>query len=166
MTKSNHEDRRQRRIERYRELAEKNRERANQLQEESGAAVAGVPFGQPILVGHHSERRHRRDLERSRNKMGQAIEAEKKADYYEGKAASAECNRAISSDDPEAITKLKEKIEKAETNQTRMKAINAAHRKYHKNRDSLDKAELSEAEKDAIRTCLAPCVWATDLGFL
>ena len=159
MSKSNYEDRKQRRIERYEELAEKNREKSDRLYEESRKAIEHIPLGQPILVGHHSEARHRRDLDRSWNKMGQAVEAQKKADYYEAKAASAEANTAISADDPEAITKLKAKIEAAETLQARMKAINAAHRKYLKNPDTLDKANLSEAEKKHIRDYVPAYSW-------
>lgn len=34
-----------------------------------------IPAGQPILVGHHSERRHRRDLERMDRAMGRGVEA-------------------------------------------------------------------------------------------
>lgn len=30
------------------------------------SATAGIPLGQPILVGHHSERRHRNALARAR----------------------------------------------------------------------------------------------------
>lgn len=64
-------------------LAEKaDRERA--LSEGSYAAshraTEGIPFGQPILVGHHSEGRHRRDLARSDSHMRQSIEHGAKAD--------------------------------------------------------------------------------------
>ena len=149
---NDYEERKQARIDRYRELAEKNRCKADTLYDESGAAVAGIPFGQPILVGHHSEKRHRNALERSHRKMGQSIEAQKKAEYYEAKAASAESNRAISSDDPEAVTKLREKIAGAEELQARMKAVNAAHRKYRKDPASLDTAELTDREKELIRS--------------
>ena len=37
-------------------------------------------MGQPILVGHHSERRHRRDLERWDRAEGKWIEAEKETE--------------------------------------------------------------------------------------
>lgn len=46
-----------------------------------------IPFGQPVLVGHHSERHHRRDLERIENKIGKAIEENKIAESYAEKAA-------------------------------------------------------------------------------
>lgn len=48
-----------------------------------------IPFGQPILVGHHSERRHRRDLERADNGMRKAIEADKRAGYWASRAEGA-----------------------------------------------------------------------------
>jgi len=51
---------------------------------------SGIPFGQPILVGHHSERRHRRAIERADNAMRRGIEESDKAKYFAGRAASAE----------------------------------------------------------------------------
>lgn len=39
-----------------------------------------IPLGQPILVGHHSERRHRRDLARADGAMQIAVEEGRKAD--------------------------------------------------------------------------------------
>lgn len=50
---------------------------------------SGIPFGQPILVGHHSERRHRRAIERADNAMRKSIEESDKAKYFAGRAASA-----------------------------------------------------------------------------
>ena len=35
---------------------------------------SGIPFGQPILVGHHSERRHRRVIERADHAMRRSVE--------------------------------------------------------------------------------------------
>lgn len=49
-----------------------------------------IPFGQPILVGHHSEKRHRRDIERIDNNMRKSIEADEKAEYYANKVENAE----------------------------------------------------------------------------
>ena len=69
------------RRERYAERADKMRATATaefrkaDLREE----VSGIPFGQPILVGHHSEGRHRRTIERAHNAMRRGIEADKKA---------------------------------------------------------------------------------------
>lgn len=37
------------------------------------------PGGEPIKIGHHSEGRHRRDLERAHDSMGRAVQAEREA---------------------------------------------------------------------------------------
>lgn len=50
----------------------------------------GIPMGQPILVGHHSERRHRRDIERMHNGMRRSIAEERKAEHYAERAETAE----------------------------------------------------------------------------
>jgi hypothetical protein len=101
-----------------------------------------IPFGQPILVGHHSEgrdRRYRAKIERNNRK---AYELGKKAEYYAQKAASVGTG-GISSDDPEVIVKLQEKIELAEKVQARMVAANKAVRKN--DREALAAQGFSEA---------------------
>lgn len=50
---------------------------------------AGIPLGQPILVGHHSERRHRRDLERINQATRRSIDAEHLARDNERRAQLA-----------------------------------------------------------------------------
>ena len=47
-----------------------------------------IPMGQPIIVGHHSEGRHRRDLKRIDSNMQKSIEESKKADYFSDKVSS------------------------------------------------------------------------------
>ena len=133
-------------------------ERSLKATQESEARRKGVeditkhiPMGQPILVGHHSEKGARRDAERIQRGMEKTIEAGKKAEYYEQKAASAEASTAISSDDPEAVVKLKEKVQKLEAEQELMKKINAAWRKFNKKPESLEKSDLEEKYKVAIR---------------
>ena len=125
---SEYEERKQARIDRYREKAEKARQERRQLSHESISMLEHIPPGQPILVGHHSEQGHRNLLKRSDQKMEKSIAAAEKADYYEHKAEAAERNTAIFSDDPEALTKLKEKLEGLQVAQTRMKQINAYYR--------------------------------------
>lgn len=121
---NNYQERKQARINRYKELAEKNHAAATEKHEESRRMMAAIPMGQPILVGHHSEARDRRFREKAWNKLGQAVALSEKAEYYEQKARAAENNNAISSDDPEAIKLLKEKLEKLEKFQEVMKAAN------------------------------------------
>ncbi len=112
-------------------------ERAARAQAESTAASKAahdimrlIPPGQPILVGHHSERHHRRDLEKIDRNMHKAIEADEKAAYYANRAESAANNRAISSDDPDALEKLEAKLSKLQAAQEQDKALNAHYRKH------------------------------------
>ena len=49
----------------------------------------GIPLGQPILVGHHSERHARKDAERIENGMRRAIKAFETAQYWKDRAASS-----------------------------------------------------------------------------
>lgn len=48
-----------------------------------------IPMGQPILVGHHSEKRHRRDLDKIDNSMRKSCQEDDKAKYYENKVQNA-----------------------------------------------------------------------------
>jgi hypothetical protein len=49
----------------------------------------GIPLGQPILVGHHSERRARKDAERIEAGMRRAIRAWETSEYWRRRAAGA-----------------------------------------------------------------------------
>lgn len=90
-----------------------------------------IPLGQPILVGHHSEGRHRRDLARIDAGMTKGVEHTRKAESMRAKAANidAAAARAIYSDDPDAIDRLREKLERLEAERARIKAYNATCRK-------------------------------------
>lgn len=53
-------------------------------------AIAGnIPFGQPILVGHHSERRARKHADKIENGMRRAVSMWETADYWKSRAAGA-----------------------------------------------------------------------------
>ena len=67
---STRSERKQNRIDRYNELARKAETKSIEAFEHSNSIVKCIPMGQPILVGHHSEKRHRRDLDKSWNAMG------------------------------------------------------------------------------------------------
>jgi hypothetical protein len=49
----------------------------------------GIPIGQPILVGHHSERRARRDAEKIRDGMSKAVKLWRTASYWTERAAGS-----------------------------------------------------------------------------
>ena len=81
-------------------------------------------MGQPILVRHHSERGHRADLKRIDNNIHKSVEHNAKARYYEDKAQTIDNDRAIYSDDPQALQKLKQRLLDLEKYQAWMKTIN------------------------------------------
>jgi hypothetical protein len=121
------QERRDRKNERRRERAAKLRGEANSA---STRARAMLPeFGQPILVGHHSEKRHRRSLEKSHALTHKSIEKVDHAANLERLADSSEDSRAVSSDDPEALPKLREKLAAMEARRERIKASNRAAKK-------------------------------------
>ena len=120
---NHYEQKQEARRERYQALAEKNRKESNRRYEASHKLGEMIPLGQPILVGHYSERGHRSLLEKINNNMRKSIELDKKADYYENRANNISNN--ISSDDPNAIEKLKVKLAKLEDKQRDMKEHNA-----------------------------------------
>lgn len=145
------EAKRQAKAQRYRELAQNARERSEEAYAESNRISQHIPFGQPILVGHHSEKSHRRDISRIDRQMRKSIEESEKAEYWENKAKGVENNHAISSDDPNAISKLKQKIQELKNQHALMKNINVVYRAFLKNPDALEQSDLSEKSKQTIR---------------
>ena len=110
--------------------------KADQARAESDAAYNKakrigdmIPLGQPILVGHHSEGRHRADIKRIRSGYSKAFEASEKAKHYERKANNEQDSSVISSDDPEAVIKLKAKIAGEEAAHKKMVDANRLIRK-------------------------------------
>ncbi len=126
----------------YEARQERRRERLGRAADTADREAAGsfnrsrelldpIPFGQPILVGHHSERGHRRTLERSDTAMRRGLDATQRAKELRHRASSVG-KGGISSDDPDAIEKLRAKLAKLDTTRAVMKAINAAWRKAGK----------------------------------
>lgn len=56
--------------------------RAEQAIKAGDDAVGGIPFGQPILVGHHSERKHRKAVERAQAAADRTVQEFDRRDYW------------------------------------------------------------------------------------
>lgn len=82
----NSQERARAKAERYEGFADNARKRSDEAFDKSQKAVEGIPFGQPILVGHHSEGMHRAAIKRSDNAMRKSVEESKKAEHYDSKA--------------------------------------------------------------------------------
>lgn len=119
-----YKERREHRAEVYERLAAMHRRKADGRYNSQRAIGDMIPMGQPILVGHHSERRHRADLKRRDNHISAMSEHLKKAEYYERKAESVRNNKAIYLDDPEAAPRLEDKIAGLEAHRIAYKAFN------------------------------------------
>jgi len=142
------QERKEKRIDTYKARARKASIQANQEFESARNMGSVIPLGQPILVGHHSEARHRALLEKIDNKERKASEELDKASYYESKAQSAEKNNSIRGDDPEAIEKYKQKLDKLEKQQEFMKNLNKA---WKKGKSALMALGLTETETEKLQ---------------
>lgn len=117
-------ERQEARAERYRQYAENAANRASAAFNASNDAVADIPLGQPILVGHHSEKAHRRAIERSNSAMMRSVHESEKAEYYRRKAEAVENNDNIYLEDDDAVERLKVKIANLTAIQEQMKGAN------------------------------------------
>ncbi|WP_113638526.1 DUF3560 domain-containing protein [Nubsella zeaxanthinifaciens] len=129
--KHDFQQRRERRIANAKRLAKKNESEAETLYNSAREMASFIPMGQPILVGHHSEKADRRYRDKIHNKFGKSFEKMDRAAYYESKAESIANNDAISSDDPNALEKLEEKLKSLQDEQEFMKSAN----RYIKKKD-------------------------------
>ena len=94
-------------------------------------ATAGIPFGQPILVGHHSEGMHRAALARSDSAMRQACESSDMAQHHTEVAdgIQRQLDTSIYSDDHNAVEALRARIAEREAKRDNMKLTNKLYKK-------------------------------------
>jgi len=104
----------QRKAERYNNSAANHEAKSAQYLEASQEGREFLSLGEPIKVGHHSEKRHRALIERNWNRMGKSVEsaekakeAEQKAEYWENK------DKEITLAMPDSIEYFSHKLEKA-----------------------------------------------------
>ena len=149
--RADYEERRNRRIERYKELSKKADAEADARSNSTANRILISTPGQPILVDHHSERYHRNLIKKANNDIRKSIELSDKSKYYERRAEEVANSNAIYSDDPLAIQKLKDKVEYLENEREKIKArdheqweltnIGATIRETKKRIDRLEKLE-------------------------
>lgn len=112
---TNHQTRAAARAQKYEDWATAAQQRSNDAFQRSEDAVAGIPFGQPILVGHHSESHHRAALKRSDMAMRKCVQESDKARSHEGKAEYWERKaEVIDLSMPESIEYFEAELAKAE----------------------------------------------------
>jgi len=99
---NNYEQKRQLRIERLERAAELCRRASEQAHESAHQMADIIPFGQPILIGHHSEGRDRRYRAKIQRRFEKSFDLQEKAKQYAEPASSARANNTLSADNPEA----------------------------------------------------------------
>jgi len=81
------QDRAKQRVERLNSMAESANKKGENWQEKSNEGRDFLSLGEPIKVGHHSEKRHRALIDRNWKRMSNAMDEFKKADTYRERTA-------------------------------------------------------------------------------
>ena len=84
-----YEEKRQARIDRLNEAADRAEKRASDTYNSARKMSEAIPFGQPIIVGHHSEQSDRNYRKRIDDKFESAFREQGKADALRAKAEAA-----------------------------------------------------------------------------
>jgi protein-L-isoaspartate O-methyltransferase len=82
-------ERQEARAERFADYSVARKEDAEQVREAVSKISDMIPMGQPILVGHHSEKHARKDAERIENGMRKAVKMWETSQYWKDRASGA-----------------------------------------------------------------------------
>jgi len=147
-------ERRGRRAERLRGWADSRDTKASAARDTADAIMDAIPMGQPVLLGHHSQRRHERDLDRLDRAARANLEHGAKAEEFRRRADNIEAaaDHAIYDDDPDAAERLTDRIAELEAERARIKAYNASCRKAAKTGGTGDLALLDDAQRADLLT--------------
>lgn len=83
------EERAAQRAERFEGYQERRAAEAEQATAQVSSICDGIPLGQPILIGHHSQRRAEKDAEKVRAGMNRAVNLWKTAEYWKRRAVAS-----------------------------------------------------------------------------
>ena len=151
---STYRERREAKAQRLAEWAAKREAKAEQALNQARGMADAIPFGQPILLGHHSQGRDQRYRARIGSTYDRAFEHANKAEDMARRAAGIESQLAgsIYSDDPDAIEALQARIAGLEAERDRIKAYNVSCRKGAPDESLLtdkDRADLETVKRYA-----------------
>lgn len=135
-----------RKVERYENASINAETKSDSYYKTSHELTDMIPFGQPILIGHHSEARHRRAIDKSWNAMGKSVELSNKAKEYDSKAEYwASKANTINLSMPESLDFYKFELEKAQAKHEALK--NGTIERSHSFSLTYAKKEVNEIEK-------------------
>lgn len=137
------------RAEKYTNWAASAENKSNQYYQASQEGKDFLSLGEPIKVGHHSERRHRALIQRNWDRMGKSVEFSEKAEQHENKAEYWERKaKDINLSMPESVEYFEYLVEKRKEYHEGVKSG-----KYPRNHSftlQYAKKDLNEAEKNLI----------------
>lgn len=133
------------RADRREEWAESRDRKAEESWDASRRAVDGIPLGQPILVGHHSERGHRKAIDTAQRKATESVEHLAMSRRHDQAADTIrrQLRTSIYDDDEDAIEQLTWKLEELESERERIKDLNRRIRKG----EPMETLGLTDSEK-------------------
>lgn len=152
----NMQERAKSKAERYESWAASAESKSEAYFNKSHAITGNIPMGQPILVGHHSERRHRRDIEKSWSALGKGVEFMHKAEDHESKAEYwAKKASDINLSMPESLEYYEFKLEEAKARHEGLK--NGTIKREHSYSLTYANKEVKEIES---KLKMAQKLWA------
>ena len=145
----NVQERAKAKAERYSQWAASAEKKSNQYYEASNEGREFLSLGEPIKIGHHSEKRHRALINRNWERMGKSVEFSNKAEAHESKAEYWESKaNTINLSMPESIEYFEYKVEQAKERHEGLK--NGTIARSHSFSLTYAKKDLNEAEKNLI----------------
>ena len=143
----NAQERAKAKAERYMNWAASAEKKSTQYYEASHEGADFLALGEPIKVGHHSEKRHRALIDRNWARMGKSVAESEKAEQHEGKAEYWERKaKDINLSMPESVEYFGYKVEQAKIRHEGLK--NGTIERLHSFSLTYAKKDLNEAEKN------------------
>lgn len=127
-TLNSYEQKQQNKKERLLARSESLEVEATRVHDEGMTALRAIPFGQPVMPDHHSYRSDIAYRRRATGKIEKSFNLSKKASLYQQRAEAVGTG-GISSDDPDAITKLMVKLGQLKKKHETMLSMNAEARR-------------------------------------
>lgn len=135
-----------RKAERLSSASENAAKKSNEYWEASNEGKDFLSLGEPIKIGHHSEKRHRALIERNRVRMDKSVEFSKKSEEYGSRSEywenkTSEINLSM----PESLEYYEYKLEKARAYHEGLK--NGTIKREHSFSLTYAKKEVNDLEK-------------------
>lgn len=135
-----------RRAERLQNAASNATAKSNQYYAASNKDAGFLSLGEPIKVGHHSERRHRKIIEQAQNNATKSVEFSNIADEYSRRAEYWESRENIINESmPESVEFFEYKLEQAKARHEGLK--NGTIERDHSFSLPYAKKEVNEIQK-------------------